>query len=188
MKYYFENPYIFSNFAKSFQNTNFKVILKEVQQNLSIEITNLFPEIIRLFNEVLAKQLTAQQLLMNLTRPDETLDTIEKLTAQTAGFVGHKFDILEVYQTLEHESVKKNGATISETRQKAFEQQALRRLSEGDTPTEFMLGLLPSSQPGNVVELMLTYYKELIYLEKSKVKLHPNAWCCILRSVLLPHS
>lgn len=125
-------------------------------------------EIIRLFNEILARQLSAQQLLMNMKRPDETLDSIEKLTAQVAGFVGNKFDILKVYQNIKTRTARKTGETMNETEQKAFDRQAMRRLSEDDSLAESLFGLLPSSHHESLIELMKAYYKELIDLEKKR--------------------
>jgi len=141
----------------------------KLEETLKSDIVpELEKEIIRLYNSVLEEQLSAQQLLTNLMRPDETLDGIEKLNAQIAGFVGNRFDILKVYQNVKNKIAQKAGETGSETARKAFEQQAARRLSDEDTFTEFLLGLLPSSHPGSLIELMKAYYRELIDLETKK--------------------
>ncbi|MDM8524623.1 mechanosensitive ion channel [Desulfococcaceae bacterium HSG8] len=133
----------------------------------SDQVSVLETEIIRFFNNALGKQLSVQQLLTNLMRPDETLDSIYKLTAQTAGFVGKKFDILKEYKNIKHGMAKKREHA-NETARKAFEQKAVRRLSDEDTATEYLLGLLPSGRPESLIELMKAYYRELIELEKKK--------------------
>ncbi|MDM8566416.1 mechanosensitive ion channel [Candidatus Halobeggiatoa sp. HSG11] len=116
--------------------------------------------------KIINYQVQIQQQIFNLSKQDEIFRGTQALLSLMQNIVGRRIDLIAEQKKLDQE-LKREISTLSNTKLKALEQAANRRMESEYYVTEFLLSFIPSERADNLVELMQAYYLELMELQNK---------------------
>jgi hypothetical protein len=112
------------------------------------------------------RQSRVEERLAQLAKRDQTQNQFPKHLNDLLGVLGSKIRVLQDRNKY-LESFTVAYADWSETERKNLTQEAIRRLAESQTRSEYLLGFFASERGQALTEILLEYFAEVIKLEKK---------------------
>jgi small-conductance mechanosensitive channel len=101
-----------------------------------------------------------------LRKPDPEADALKAMTKELLAFVGQRIDLLtDLKKLTEDYKVSLRDRTASE--QKRLDQTAIERMDQDAGRWDWVLSVDKSKQATSLVELLETYYRELVEIEEK---------------------